>query len=146
MKVKCKLGDIIVVKKFKGEDGVPLPNHSFVVVADTHDSIKGLDYDFVAPIMSSFKDKKHKEKILSYDVNKEITNNDIEGNFKLRKESCIKTNKLYYFDKTQIDYFVIARVKDDFLDKLMKIILSLDEEDRLSIITTNLKSKEIETI
>ena len=138
----CKLGDIIVVKNFKGEDGVQLPNHSFIVVDDTHDNIKGLDYDFVAPIMSSFRDKKHKSKILSYDVNKEITDNDIEGNFKLKKESYVKTNKLYYFDKKKIEYFVLARVNDDYLDELMKIILSLGEEDRLSIITTNLNELE----
>ena len=52
-----KLGDIIVVKSFKGEDGVILPNHSFIVIDDTHDKIKGLDYDFVAPITSSFRDE-----------------------------------------------------------------------------------------
>lgn len=142
----CKLGDIIVVKSFKGEDGVSLPNHSFIVVDDNHDNIKGLDYDFVAPIMSSFRDKEHKAKILSYDVNKEITNSDIEGEFKLKRESYVKTNKLYYFDKKKIDYFVLARVNDEYLDELMKIILSLDEEDRLSIITTNLEVKSEEVV
>ena len=140
--VMCKLGDIIVVKSFKGEDGVQLPNHSFIVVDDNHDNIKGLDYDFVAPIMSSFRDKEHKAKVLSYDVNKEIVDSDIEGEFKLKRESYVKANKLYYFDKKKIEYFVLARVNDDYLDELMKIILSLGEKDRLSIITTNLSELE----
>ena len=66
---------------------VILPNHLFIVIDDTHDKIKGLDYDFVSPIMSSFRDEEHKKKILSYKVNKEITNNDLSGTTKLKKES-----------------------------------------------------------
>lgn len=37
--------------------------------------------------MSSFRDKEHKAKILSYDINKEIVDSDIEGEFKLKRES-----------------------------------------------------------
>ena len=92
--------------------------------------------------MSSFRDKEHKAKVLSYDVNKEIVDSDIEGEFKLKRESYVKANKLYYFDKKKIEYFVLARVNDDYLDELMKIILSLGEKDRLSIITTNLSELE----
>lgn len=135
----CKLGDIIVIKEFKGEDGVLVKRHSFIVIDDNHDEIKGLEYDFVAPIMSSFKDKEHKKKILSYDVNTEITNKNIEGKFSLKKPSYVKTNKLYYFNKKKIEYKVLARINDDYLDELVKIILSLDEKDRISIITTNLE-------
>ena len=145
----CKLGDIIVVSEFKGEDGANVPTHSFIVVDDTHDKIKGLNYDFVAPIMSSFRDEEHRKKILSYSVNKEITNSDLDGDFKLKKASYVKANKLYYFDKKNIKYYVLARVNDDFLEELMKVILTLDEKDRLSIITTNLKEEqdsELETV
>ncbi len=139
----CKLGDIIVINEFKGEDNKEVSKHSFIVVDDSKGEIKGLDYDFVAPIMSSFKDDKHKKKVLSYDVNKEITNDDIKGKFKLRKGSYIKANKLYYFDKNKISYTVLARINDDYLDELIKLILALDEKDRLSIITTNLESSDI---
>ncbi len=142
----CKLGDIIVINEFKGEDDISLTKHSFIVVDDEHGEIKGLDYDFAAPIMSSFQDDKHKEKILSYKVNKEITNDDTEGNFQLKKPSYIKANKLYYFNKEKIDYNVLARVKDEFLDELMKLILTLDEKDKLSIITTNLRDEEKENV
>ena len=138
----CKLGDIIVINKFNGEDNTPLTKHSFIVINDENGEIKGLPYDFAAPIMSSFQSEEHRDKILSYKVNKEITNNDTDGDFQLKKPSYTKANKLYYFNKSKIEYNVLARVTDDFLIELMKLILTLDEKDKLSIITTNLE-KEI---
>lgn len=139
----CKLGDIIVIDEFIGEDGKKISKHSFIVVDDEKDSIKGLDYDFVSTIMSSFKDEKHKEKVLSYKVNKEIKNKDLKGEFKLKKSSYIKANKLYYFDKNKIVYHVLARITDEYLDDLVKMILNLSEQDKISIITNNLSdSKE----
>ena len=47
----CKLGDIILVNKFKNEDGEIVSKHSFVVINDEKDSIGGLKYDFVANMM-----------------------------------------------------------------------------------------------
>ena len=48
----CKLGDIIVVKEFKDNNGVIIPKHSFVVINDEHNFIEGFEYDFVSNIMS----------------------------------------------------------------------------------------------
>lgn len=135
----CKLGDIILIKEFKGEDGVLLKQHSFIVIDDNKNQISGLDYDFVAPIMSSFRDEEHKKKILSYKVNKELKNEDIEGEFELKKPSYVKTNKLYYFNKRKIKYAVLARITDEYLDELVKVILELDKKDKLSLITENIK-------
>lgn len=47
----CRLGDIILVNKFKNEDGEIVCKHSFVVINDEKDSIGGLKYDFVANMM-----------------------------------------------------------------------------------------------
>ncbi len=138
----CKLGDIIVITEFKGEDGVDVSKHSFIVIDDNQGQIKGLDYDFVAPIMSSFQDEDHKRKVLSYDGNKEIKDDDIEGSFALKRPSYIKANKLYYFNKENISYRILARITDEYLDELVKIILNLSEEEKLSIITTNLENGE----
>ena len=44
----CKLGDIIVINEYLGDDGAKLMKHSFVVVNDRPDFIEGLKYDFVA--------------------------------------------------------------------------------------------------
>ena len=54
----CKFGDIIVIDKFKGEDGKDVGRHSFVVIYDEAGTISGLEYDFVANIISSFKGDK----------------------------------------------------------------------------------------
>lgn len=80
--------------------------------------------------------------MLSYKVNKERTDDYTEGNFTLKKPSYVKSNKIYYFNKEKIIFNVLARVTDDFLDELMKLILTLDEKDKLSIITTNLNEEE----
>ena len=135
----CKLGDIILIKEFKGEDGILLKQHSFIVIDDNKNQIRGLDYDFVAPIMSSFRDYEHKNKMLSYKVNKEITNDNIQGDFELKKPSYVKTNKLYYFNKNKIKYITLARITDEYLDELVKVILELDVKDKLSLITENIK-------
>ena len=47
----CKLGDIIIINNFKNEDGIDVSKHSFVVINDEEDSIRGLKYDFVANMM-----------------------------------------------------------------------------------------------
>ena len=57
----CKIGDIIVVDKYK-KDGLEIKNHSFIVLSDKDGKIQGLDYNIIGLVMSSFKDDKQKEK------------------------------------------------------------------------------------
>ena len=59
----CKLGDIIVVNNYKGEDGKEIRKHSFVVIDDESGTIAGLEYSFVASVISSFKNVALKKKI-----------------------------------------------------------------------------------
>ena len=47
----CKVGDVIVIDKYISDDGTVLSRHSFVVIDDNADEIKGLKYDFVANVM-----------------------------------------------------------------------------------------------
>ena len=42
-----------------------------------HTAAKGLKYDFVANVMSSFKDEKHKHRKLKYKENVGVTSDDI---------------------------------------------------------------------
>lgn len=58
------------------------------------------------------------------------------------KEGFIKAEQLYYFDKKEIEYKVIAHMDYELLDELVKLILLLNEEGKLNPILTNLK-KEI---
>lgn len=135
----CKLGDIIVVNKYIGDDGKEIGRHSFIVIDDNEDSIKGLEYTHVTAVISSFKSEEQKSKKLQFEENMEIDTFEKNGNtLKFKKPSYIKADKLFYFNKNKLDYFVFARISDDLLDELMKLILHLSEEDKLTIVTENL--------
>ncbi len=56
----CKLGGIIVIKKYK-DRGNNLSRHSFVVIDYEPGAIRGLSYDLVCNVMSSFKSKEQKK-------------------------------------------------------------------------------------
>lgn len=79
----CKLGDIIVIDKYIGDDNIIIGKHSFIVISDEANTILGLDYNIVATVISSFKSKSHKIKKLSYKENFEIPLNSLsKGNLK----------------------------------------------------------------
>lgn len=137
----CKLGDIIVVNNYIAENGLKITQHSFIVIDDSSNTIKGLDYDIVTTVISSFKNNQHKLRKLRYKENVEITNQDLAGNYQLKKESYVKADKLFYFNKSKLDFYVFARVSDDFLDALLKVILELSEKERLTLITKNIENK-----
>lgn len=134
----CKLGDIIVVKEYIGDDGERIGKHSFIVVDDNNGMIKGLDYSMVTSVISSFKNKRHRKYKLKFDENIEVKNEALDGQKELKKPSYVKADKLFYFNKNNLDYYVFARVSDDFLDELLKVILQLSERDKLTIVTNNL--------
>ncbi len=134
----CKLGDIIVVNKYIGDDGKEIGRHSFVVIDDNPDCIKGLEYTHVTTVISSFKSEEQRKQKLSHEENMEIIEFEKDGIKKFKKPSYIKADKLFYFNKDKLDYYVFARISDDLLDELMKLILHLAEEDKIAIITENL--------
>ncbi len=134
----CKYGDIIVVNKFKGEDGKNVGRHSFVVIYDEAGTISGLEYDFVANVISSFKDNKNKKK--SYKGNYELLKDAIIGK-KLKKESYIKVDQAYYFNKKNIDYYVFGELKESSLDELKEIIIDLSKEGLIKRNIENLITK-----
>lgn len=133
----CKLGDIIVVNSYKGEDGKDIGRHSFVVVDDEGGTISGLEYSLVASVISSFKNKEDKIKKLSYEGNFELSTDSII-NKKLKKESFVKADQAYYFKKDKLDYYVLGRLKDENLIKLLRLILLLSIDGKLKILTSNL--------
>lgn len=126
----CKLGDIIVVKEYIGDDGERIGKHSFIVVDDNN--------GMITYVISSFKNKRHRKYKLKFDENIEVKNEALDGQKELKKPSYVKADKLFYFNKNNLDYYVFARVSDDFLDELLKVILQLSERDKLTIVTNNL--------
>lgn len=135
----CKLGDIIVVNKYIGDDGKEINKHSFIVIDDNPNCIKGLNYNLVTTVISSFKSQEQKKRKLQYKENMEICEFERNGIKKFSKPSYIKADKLFYFDKEKLDYYVFGRISDDLLDELVKLIIELSNEEKLMQVTDNLK-------
>lgn len=139
----CKLGDIIVVKEFKNENGETVPKHSFVVINDEADHVEGLKYDFVSNMMCSFHSEEHKNKKLRFEENFPIEEELISGEKINKKSGYIKADQLYYFDKDSIEYQVIAHMEPELLDELVQLILLLNEKGLLKNIITNLEKEAV---
>ncbi|NCI19870.1 hypothetical protein EJM73_09550 [Clostridium botulinum] len=128
----CKVGDIILVKNYT-KDGQTMKKHSFIVLSDESGEIKGLSYDMICNVMSSFKDEKQKIRKLKYPGNFPITHDDtniLNGN---QQDGFVKTEQLYYFNKNKLDYMVIGEVKDDIFNLILDFI-----EDELNVEMVNI--------
>ena len=137
----CKIGDIIVIEKYIGEDGKMIYRHSFVVINDKKGYIEGLKYDLVTNVMSSFKNEMHKKKKLKYKQNIEIIDKNILSNRKTNgKTGYIKADQLIYFNKKKIDYYVLGHISDELLNELLTVIEFLSKKKRIKIVTNNLNS------
>ena len=135
----CKLGDIIIVQEYLGNNGEKISKHSFVVISDKKDFIEGLYYDFVANVMLSFHNEKHKLKKLKYKSNMPIKEKLIKGQKLNNKEGYIRADELYYFDKSKIKYKLIAHMDPDLLNELINLILIINKENKIKINTKNLE-------
>ena len=58
--------------------------------------------------------------------------------FDLKKESYVKADQVYYFDKNKIDYYIIGSLKGEYLISLLKLMLSLSLTGKLKQITNNI--------
>lgn len=134
----CKLGDVIVIKEFKNEYGEIVPKHSFVVINDEPDFVEGFRYDFVSNMLCSFHDEEHKKKKLRFEQNLAVKEEKISGENINNKEGYIKADQLYYFDKSKIEYKIIAYIDPELLDELVQLILKLKDENLLKPIYTNI--------
>ena len=139
----CKLGDVIVVKEFRNEYGKIVPKHSFVVINDEQDYVEGFKYDFISNMLCSFHNEEHKKKKLQYKQNLEIKEEKIFGEKINNKEGYIKANQLYFFDKSKIEYKVIAHLDSELLDELVQLILELQKSNLLIPIYTNINEEVI---
>lgn len=138
----CKLGDIIVVDKYIGEDGKIINKHSFIVINDKPGFIEGLQYDLVANVMSSFKSEEQRTKKLRFEENVEIISEQVISNITTNSKSgFVKADQLIYFDKKKIKYYVLGHISEELLDELMIIIVSLNIKGKLKTNTSNLKKQ-----
>lgn len=138
----CKFGDIIVVNNYIGEDGQKISRHSFIVINDEPGKIEGIHYDLVANVMSSFRNEEQRAKKLKFKENIEITSEDIVAERANEKTGYIKTDQLFYFDKTNLDYFLLGRVEDELLDELVQLVIELTIEGKTKMNVENLTNEE----
>ena len=136
--IMCKIGDIIVVKKFKNEFGEKINKHSFVVINDSENYVEGLNYDMVTNMICSFHNENHKKRKLKYKENLLIKKNSITGKYLNSKEGFIKADQLYYFNKNTIKYSIIGHLDKQFLKDLLYLIDKLYKKHKIKRIITNL--------
>lgn len=135
----CKVGDIIKIEKYIGDDGKEVGRHSFVVISEDEDVIQGYNFDFVGCPMSSIKSDAQREKVAADERLMIIKSNDQNGmpasNY---EESFIKSNLFYYFQKNKIQYQLLGSLNIETYMKLMKQLEDLDEKGLVEIVTANL--------
>ena len=117
----CKKRDIILVEKFKSQ-GADVGIHSFVVLEDNGGEIKGLRFDMICNVLSSFKSAKQRAKKLTYPGNYPITATDVTVPGGNHKDGYIKADQFYYFDKSKITYHVIGQMKAEAFNDLIDFI------------------------
>lgn len=117
----CKIGDIILIERYK-DRGKTLGRHSFVVVDDQDGEIHGLPYDMVCNVFSSFKSEEQRKRKLNYPGNFPIANEDTNTKPNNGKSGYIKTDQLYFFNKNKIEYTVIGNIQPDILELVLEFI------------------------
>lgn len=127
----CKVGDIILVNHYKSH-GNDISRHSFVVLNTDNGEIKGLPYDLVCNVMSSFHSAEHREKKLRYPGNIEIFPEDEIVQNGNNKGGYIKADQFYYFKKSNIDYMVIGNVSVELFMRLIELINKLEEVEEIT--------------
>ena len=131
----CKIGDIILIERYKDREKT-LGRHSFVVIDDQNGEIQGLPYDKICNVFSSFKSEEQKKRKLSYPGNFPIANEDTNTRPDNGKSGYIKTDQLYFFNKSKIEYTVIGNIQPDILELVLEFINTSDF--RVVPILTNL--------
>lgn len=121
----CKIGDIILVNHYS-HGSSEIDKHSFVVLDTNEGKIRGLEYNLVCNVMSSFKTEDQRKHKLGYPGNIEILESDKvvkDGN---HKDGYIKAEQFYYFDRNELDFVVIGNVTIEFFNSLINFINNLD--------------------
>lgn len=140
----CKIGDIIVVDKYIGDDGKKVGRHSFVVLSVDKGEISGVDYDLVTNAISSIKNSEHKKKILKRKTNMLINMDDEDVVNSNHKEGFIKAGCLVYFRKKDLNYFTLGSLTVETWEALEDLIEELNNMDLLIENTYNIDNKVTE--
>ena len=129
----CKIRDIILVNNYI-DNGKNLGKHSFIVISDKAGEIQGLNFDLICNTMSSFKDNKQRIKKLKFPGNFPISHDDSIVDNNNGKDGYVKTDQLYFFNKSKLNYTVIGEIKKDIFDLIIEFIEEEMNEPMVPII------------
>jgi len=97
-----------------------------VVISDEAGEIRGLDYNIVCNVLSSFKDEKQRARKLNYPGNFEILHYDTSVKNGNTKDGFIKAEQFFYFNKDKLDYSIIGKISPEAFNRLIRFIESLE--------------------
>ncbi len=102
-----KIGDIVFVKNYFYKNGEERLNHLFVIIDEDHYAVP---VSYFCMLLSSRIDKtSYKNNIL---IKKDKINH-------LKKDSIVKTDTVYEFDNTDIE-FCVGSIKEELVHKFIK--------------------------
>ena len=140
----CQIGDIIKIEKYIGDDGKEVGRHSFVVLSEDKDIIKGLDFDLVGTPMSSIKNKKQRAKIEKDHKLMIIRTNDQNGmptsNY---EESFIKAHLMYYFKRKNLEYKNLGSLNVETFLELQAKLNELDDKNEIEQVLKNIEQEKV---
>ena len=116
----CKIGDIILIEKYKS-NGKKVGKHPFIIIENNGGTVQGIDFNFIAWAMSSFKNERQKNAKMAYIGNFPTAPDDmtyIEDKYK--KKGYVKVDQLYFFNTDKINYRVIGHMDEDVLFQIIK--------------------------
>ena len=131
----CKQRDIILVENFKSQ-GNTVGVHPFVVIDDEGGEIRGLPFDMICNVFSSFKSPEQRARKLSYPGKYPVTAAEAHVPGGNGRDGYIKTDQFYYFNKSNITYRIIGEMDADTFDDLIDFINQSTFD--IEIITDNL--------
>lgn len=123
----CRIGDIVLIYRYRDHGSAMMP-HSFVVLDDQNGKIKGLDFDFIGLVMSSFKNEKQKRNKMAYPGNFPVVPEDQDIKNNNEKSGYIKGEQFYYFRKDRIKYKVIGCLHVEIFNLLIDFIEELSSK------------------
>ena len=136
----CQIGDLIRIESYIGDDGAEIGRHTFVVLSDEEDEIRGLSFDLVASPMSSIKSDSQRKKI-EKDPGLMIINTNDQNNMPTSNydESFIKAKLMYYFKKDKLDYRVLGSLNYETFCLLQQKLKELSASGDLEQVLFNIE-------
>jgi len=94
-------------------------------------------------MLCSFHNERHKRKKLKYKENLPVKEQRITGKRINNKKGYIKADQLYYFDKSKIEYKLLAHMDEKLLNELINLVIDLQTQGLLKPIITNIEKEKI---